>query len=504
MENEREREADERERRREEREREREERERAREERERESEERERSRSGKSVVVWDKEEEEEEEERGEEGEERGGKKAALSFTECGVCEEQFDDVTRIPLVLICSHFFCKECLQKRPTTKSPSSSSSSPSLSIRCPYCDLVTPLPLSPSSSPSPSPSPSPLSSLPVNTLCLQAVASLCLRRPPCGECASAPSDLYCSSCEFSYCGACSKTVHAPKALSRHAPIPIQEKETASRECCVTHGDRLSLYCPRDNSILCIYCKEASHKTHDAILIEDAHALKKKEIEKEMEWVREGKGRLERHLLSLFKEEENLRDTFEETKSEIEICFQRLLLFLMRRKQDLIDDLSSQTDKARTLIQMKRLQSAEYTSELDVFERLVEASFSKHPLFLLRNRDMFGEKTQILLNREVNKEVPVFPAFSLSKKQSEDLFQAITNVGSITKSGSSSLTSNDVSLSSILPPPTLTLEYNNSSTELGRGIDGELVVQGLCMCVCVCVCVCMCMCMRVCVRESE
>ncbi|KAJ1134288.1 hypothetical protein NDU88_000741 [Pleurodeles waltl] len=121
--------------------------------------------------------------------------------------------------------------------------------------------------------------------------------------------------------------------AKQLHLP-PVRPPE---ENLCEKHEEKLRLFCPEDQRMICLVCRESKeHKTHSASPVEEAAEEHKVKLQ---EWLRLLKKEEEYFLESKVKEEEQytvMRNTLRTKKNKIESEFEKLQQLLKENEKTL------------------------------------------------------------------------------------------------------------------------------------------------------------------------
>ncbi len=165
---------------------------------------------------------------------------------CQLCENQYTNLgIRIPLLLLCGHSYCSNCLGRACETNLYP-------MAVKCGICSVITPLDQQTPNN------------LPHNEAILDLIGSkeyttLSSKRnnDKCAECEHRIATMYCSECNASYCDYCGKTAHeGSKVRSRHKPVPINLKPKQQPTCKKHPGQSCVLYCETEKQPMCVLCK--------------------------------------------------------------------------------------------------------------------------------------------------------------------------------------------------------------------------------------------------------
>ena len=165
---------------------------------------------------------------------------------CQLCGNQYTNVgVRIPLLLLCGHSYCSNCLERACETNLYP-------MAVKCGICSVITPLDQQTPNN------------LPQNEAILDLIGSkeytlLSSKRnsDKCAECEHKIATMYCSECNASYCDYCGKTAHeGSKVRSRHKPVPINLKPKQQPTCKKHPGQSCVLYCETEKQPMCVLCK--------------------------------------------------------------------------------------------------------------------------------------------------------------------------------------------------------------------------------------------------------
>ena len=165
---------------------------------------------------------------------------------CPLCGNQFTNLgIRIPLLLLCGHSYCSNCLEKACEVYLYP-------VALKCGICSVITPLDQQTPQN------------LPHNQAILELISSkeymkLSSKKNSdrCAECEHKVATMYCSECNASYCDYCGKTAHeGSKVRSRHKPVPINLKPKPQPTCKKHPGQSCVLYCETEKQPMCVLCK--------------------------------------------------------------------------------------------------------------------------------------------------------------------------------------------------------------------------------------------------------
>ena len=204
---------------------------------------------------------------------------------CQLCGNQFTNLgIKIPLLLLCGHSYCSNCLGKACETYAYPAA-------LKCGVCSVITPLDQQTPDN------------LPQNEAILELISSKEYMMissekniEKCAECEHEVAKMYCSECNASYCDYCGKRAHeGSKVRSRHKPVPINLKPKAQPTCKKHPGQSCVLYCETEKQPMCVLCKFYNqHRFHKFDLMSKVatkycssvseNLVKLDEIEKELD----------------------------------------------------------------------------------------------------------------------------------------------------------------------------------------------------------------------------
>lgn len=161
---------------------------------------------------------------------------------CQLCGIGFSTI-RVPLLLLCGHSYCEQCIQ-RATEKYPSA--------LKCGVCSIETPL------------GQQNTDALPRNESILDLVTSREFSKiiteknvDKCAECIHHQASVFCSECSATYCSNCSKKAHeGSRVRSKHKPVPVNLKPRPQPTCRKHPGQSCVLYCETERQPMCVLCK--------------------------------------------------------------------------------------------------------------------------------------------------------------------------------------------------------------------------------------------------------
>jgi len=225
--------------------------------------------------------------------------------ECVICYNRLED----PLVLNCTHTYCKSCLLRLNHYVCPI---------CRAPFT-LGDDLTLSP---------------------CFEKIAWMGQNKPQeqtpkvtCQVCEQSIADFWCENCSGYLCITCDQSEHSGKLSKNHRRLTIIEISTKPAFfSCLKHQHEKEYFCIDDQLFLCHICVVDDHKFHNTISVfkyadnmrdelkkqaqplSDRYYLEKKEAE-----LREEKRKNEVGLLKIEKEAEILKENIIKLNIEIE-----------------------------------------------------------------------------------------------------------------------------------------------------------------------------------------
>ena len=161
---------------------------------------------------------------------------------CQLCGNGFSTI-RVPLLLLCGHSYCEQCIHKA-ADKYPSA--------LKCGVCSVETPLDQQSADT------------LPQNESIMDLVTSREFTAivteknvDKCAECIHHQASVYCSECSASYCTNCSKRAHeGSRVRSKHKPVPVNLKPRPQPTCRKHPGQSCVLYCETERQPMCVLCK--------------------------------------------------------------------------------------------------------------------------------------------------------------------------------------------------------------------------------------------------------
>ena len=181
-----------------------------------------------------------------------GNKSQLST--CAHCDHAFTTAgLRVPLLLLCGHTYCTNCIEKACSTY-PSA--------IRCGQCHTNTPVDQQGAAHMMQNEA---LLEVLDNKQLQQSLPAQQRGRETCAECERQPATVYCSNCSAAFCAPCSHKSHAgSKVRGKHTPVPITQRPQPNPTCKRHPGQTCMLYCETEGVPMCVLCKfYGQHRYH-------------------------------------------------------------------------------------------------------------------------------------------------------------------------------------------------------------------------------------------------
>lgn len=119
-------------------------------------------------------------------------------------------------------------------------------------------------------------------------------------------------------------------------SPI-VQKKEDQTAIFCPDHGDHLSSYCVKDNTLVCSSCLlYGNHKQHKCLLVTEAAKIGREKLQQLNPEVLGQKKRLEEALVDVKSVMERVQTSGGRLVDEMDACFDDLVQFVEERRKRL------------------------------------------------------------------------------------------------------------------------------------------------------------------------
>ena len=178
---------------------------------------------------------------------------------CARCKQHYEAEAaspQVPVLLPCGHAMCKQCVDELRDDSCETNIGNMLVKAIPCVHnCPLV---PIEDTANP-----------LTLHTELMHELQNTTYSTtlPLCEECEEAPCVSWCGICTTSLCGECFATIHAPKVMRKHAPIPLAERPYPVESCLMHHMPLLS-FCNSCTLKVCEGCIEAEHNGDAHIVV--------------------------------------------------------------------------------------------------------------------------------------------------------------------------------------------------------------------------------------------
>ncbi|XP_072182357.1 E3 ubiquitin-protein ligase TRIM45-like [Diadema setosum] len=311
--------------------------------------------------------------------------------ECPVCLMHFNE----PKLLVCSHTFCKDCLERIFQTQSDQPT-------ITCPVCRKETPLP---SGGVGKLQTNIPLSSL-VEKVKTKNICSTCT---VCDTEEKTPAESYCLDCGKCMCKSCQKSNSTWKALSNHEVVPMSEmlsgKVRKVRRKCKKHpNDDEDCFCIRCREYVCCKCGVLEH-------LQDGHQLEGaaiheekflKNIEELRERFKSKKATFENYAELIATQRNKITKMLRRLNDDIDKTYEECIQILSDRRDSLKCKLKGWSEKFERELYHMDEESRQTISHMNAMEELVTNSMKvpleKDALFA---HDTLCENLESILGRD-------------------------------------------------------------------------------------------------------
>ncbi|XP_072163922.1 uncharacterized protein [Diadema setosum] len=280
--------------------------------------------------------------------------------ECPVCLTLFNQ----PKSLICSHTFCKDCLQRIFQTQ-PSQQS------VACPVCTKETSLPSGD------------VSKLQTNVPLSSLVDEVKIKSPTCTVCEmdeKLSAVFYCQDCGKNMCKSCEKTHSIWKPFSTHSIVAISEVISGKvplrkrRKCKKHPNDDDNCFCTGCHEYICCTCGVLEHlqKGHE---LEEAAIHEEKliqNINKLKERTKCKKTAVKNHIEFIETQRNEITNIFRKLKDDIDKTYEESIELLSIRREALKCQVKRLTEKLEKELHVMEEDSRRKICQIDAMEELV------------------------------------------------------------------------------------------------------------------------------------
>ncbi|XP_071507047.1 E3 ubiquitin-protein ligase TRIM45-like [Diadema antillarum] len=281
--------------------------------------------------------------------------------ECPICLALFNQ----PKSLICSHTFCKDCLESIFQTL-PNQQT------IACPVCRGETPLPSGG------------VSKLQTNVPLSSLVDEVKAKSPTCTVCETDEKPLavsYCQDCGKYMCKACEKShstwtpfsIHTIVAMSEvlSGKVPIKRRRKCKKH---PHEDE-DCFCPNCREYTCSKCwmlkhLQEGHKLEEAAIHEEKLM---KNIEELKERTTSKKTTVETHIEFIETQRNEINTMLRKLDDDIDKTYEEYMELLSARRETLKCQVKRLSEKFEKELKVMEEESRQLVSQMDAMEELVK-----------------------------------------------------------------------------------------------------------------------------------
>uniref|UniRef100_W5MQK6 Tripartite motif containing 35-12 n=1 Tax=Lepisosteus oculatus TaxID=7918 RepID=W5MQK6_LEPOC len=294
---------------------------------------------------------------------------------CPVCCEIFTD----PVVLTCSHSFCKACLQQYWEQKG----------SQECPTCRRR-------------SSRENPPNNLALKNLCVRFLDERS-QRPPVGSevlCSlhREKLKLFCLNDEEPVCVDCVTL----KKHENHKFRPVQKTSqkykkflrersqrppAGSEELCSLHREKLKLFCMTDEEPVCLVCQTSGkHKNHEFCPVEEAVVDRKDDLKAALEPMKKKLEEIDKVKQTCDQTAEYIKTQTQQTERQIKEEFEKLHQFLRDKEEARIAALKEEEKQKSQMMKEKFESLTIEISSLSETIRAIDQEMRADDIFFLRD----------------------------------------------------------------------------------------------------------------------
>ncbi|XP_071505764.1 uncharacterized protein [Diadema antillarum] len=280
--------------------------------------------------------------------------------ECPICLTLFNQ----PKSLICSHTFCKHCLQQICQTQ-PSRQT------IACPICRKETPVPSADVSKLQ--------TNVPVNSL----VDEVKTKNPICTVCEmdeKQPAVSYCQDCGKYMCESCENIHSLWKPVSSHEVVPMSEVLSGKvplkrrRKCKKHPNDDEEYFCTKCREYICSKCGivrhlQAGHQIEEAAIHEENL---KENIKKLQDRAKSKKTTIENHIDYIETQRNEITNMMRRLNNDIDKTYEEYIQLLTDRREALKCQVKQWSEKFEKKLQTLEEESRQTFSHVNAMEELV------------------------------------------------------------------------------------------------------------------------------------
>ncbi|XP_072163313.1 uncharacterized protein [Diadema setosum] len=280
--------------------------------------------------------------------------------ECPICLTLFNQ----PKSLICSHTFCKDCLERISQTQ-PNQQT------VTCPVCRKETPIP---SGDVDKLQTIVPLSSL---------VDEVKTKSPTCTVCemdGKPPAVSYCQDCGKYMCESCDKTHSIWKPVSNHEVVLMSEVLSGKiplkrrRKCKKHPNDDEECFCTGCREYVCCKCGmlrhlQAGHQTEEAAIHEEKLMENIKELQ---EKAKSKKTTIENHIDFIETQRNEITNRMRRLNYDIDKTYEEYMKLLSARREALKCQVKRLSEKLGKELQVMEEESRKTVHHMNTMEELV------------------------------------------------------------------------------------------------------------------------------------
>ncbi|XP_071507046.1 E3 ubiquitin-protein ligase TRIM45-like [Diadema antillarum] len=310
--------------------------------------------------------------------------------ECPICLELFNQ----PKSLICSHTFCKDCLESIFQTL-PNQQT------IACPVCRGETPLPSGG------------VSKLQTNVPLSSLVDEVKTKSPTCSVCEmdeKPPAVSYCQDCGKYMCKACEKSHSTWTPFSIHTIVAMSEVFSGKvsikrrRKCKKHPHEDKDCFCPNCREYTCSKCwmlkhLQEGHKLEEAAIHEEKLM---RNIDELKERTKSKKTTVETHIEFIETQRNEIKTMLRKLNDDIDKTYEEYMKLLSARREALKCQVKRLSEKFEKELQTMEEESRQSVNQMDAMEELVnngmKVPLEKDALFA---HDTLCENLESFLGRD-------------------------------------------------------------------------------------------------------
>ena len=300
--------------------------------------------------------------------EKGLEKLEEEIT-CPVCQEHF----RVPKILPCLHYYCKECVRQLALRAGPNRP-------FACPECRRETVLTQN-----DPDQLPTAFFVNRMKELRTKMEKAYGKVEAMCEVCSRAKVEAFCRQCAEFICSDCLRSHRRMKTFATHEVVTLQElKEGGAKaiplkeappSMCKDHDEQLKIYCFDCNHLICRDCIIYDHAGHKSEFVKKSAPQYKKTLKESLAPLAKIQTTLSAATREVEKVETEVSEQHTGVAGTIEQSFEQLHEILHKREKQLLDRASELKQQKLDKLGAQKEGFVLATSEIQGLVEFVERS---------------------------------------------------------------------------------------------------------------------------------